>query len=279
MTTPLPPALQSLLEGRTREVVVTGASSARVERWAGESDATLYLKVGGEAGPDPIGDEIERLRWMSANGLPVPRIVAQIRDGDTVYLLTEALPGLDASVPRFAGAEASIIAALAAALRRLHAVPVRDCPFTHSAAARVEEAARRVAAGFVDPVEFDEGRGTRDPCELLDVLIASHARLVARRAAGAIEAEGRVFTHGDYCLPNIILREPVATASGMLVLSGFIDVGRAGVADPYQDLALGARSIAYNLGAQWVPAFLTAYGLERVDRERIEFYTLRDEFF
>src|SRR5690349_13237746 len=129
MTTPLPAALQPLLDGRTREVVVTGASSARVERWVGGSDATLYLKTGSEDGPDPIGDEIERLRWMAASGLPVPPIVEQASDGDTWYLLTEALPGLDASVTRAAGAEASVVAALAAALRRLHAVPVRDCPF------------------------------------------------------------------------------------------------------------------------------------------------------
>ena len=44
--------------------------------------------------------------------------------------------------------------------------------------------------------------------------------------------------HGDYCLPNIILKEHT--------VSGYIDVALAGVGDRYQDLALAVRSLAYN---------------------------------
>ena len=277
--TALPAALRPLLEGRTREVVSTGASAARVERWSGGRDGDLFLKYGSPTGPDPIGDEIARLRWMAVNALPVPRIVADLVVGDTAYMLTEGLPGLDASVPRADGSEPFTIRALAAALERLHATPVAGCPFVHSAAARVEEASRRVAAGFVEPLEFDEGRGTRDPAELLGVLIASHARLAARQTLGDVAPEGRVFTHGDYCLPNVILRDAPRGPRDSRMLSGFIDVGRAGVADPYQDLALATRSIARNLGARWVPVFFAEYGIHAVDAERIEFYTLLDEFF
>ncbi len=51
------------------------------------------------------------------------------------------------------------------------------------------------------------------------------------------------------------------------------------MADRYQDLALAARSIAYNFGAEWIKPFLDAYGLTEIDPAKIAFYKLLDEFF
>jgi aminoglycoside phosphotransferase len=80
-----------------------------------------------------------------------------------------------------------------------------------------------------------------------------------------------IFTHGDYCLPNIIIHEGK--------LNGFIDWGRAGIADKYQDIALVVRSIIRNFGKKYTNMFLDEYGLVQFDRARIEYYQLLDEFF
>jgi aminoglycoside 3'-phosphotransferase-2 len=50
------------------------------------------------------------------------------------------------------------------------------------------------------------------------------------------------FTHGDACLPNFL------THGGLL--TGVIDLGRAGVGHPAQDWALALRSLYDNFGVE-----------------------------
>jgi kanamycin kinase/aminoglycoside 3'-phosphotransferase-2 len=72
-------------------------------------------------------------------------------------------------------------------------------------------------------------------------------------------------------LPNIIIN-----GTG---ISGFIDWGRAGISDPYQDIALAIRSLRFNWGDEYVKSMVKAYGIDEPDWEKVEFYILLDEFF
>ena len=243
----------------------------------------LFLKAGPVGGAHPVEDEIVRLEWMASRGLPVPRIVDHAVQDGVQYLVTEALPGQDASVYRGGGGPRAVVAALATALKRLHATPIADCPFSHDASSRVREASERVRAGYVDSPELEPGRARLAAEAMLERLVRAHDALATAHRGGEWPTAERVFTHGDYCLPNVILhdeRPPRDPRDGLLTpgVSGFIDCGRAGVGDPYEDLALCARSITRNLGSAWVPTFFTDYGVHRVDRERLAFYTLLDDF-
>jgi kanamycin kinase len=63
------------------------------------------------------------------------------------------------------------------------------------------------------------------------------------------------FGHGDYCLPNVLVRR------GAVV--GVIDWSRGGYADRRFDLATGLFNLRYNLGdAAYLTTFLRAYGYE-----------------
>jgi aminoglycoside 3'-phosphotransferase-2 len=79
-------------------------------------------------------------------------------------------------------------------------------------------------------------------------------------------------THGDASLPNFIW----SPSSG----GGLIDLGRFGLADPYQDLALFLRSAARNHPEVDAPKLLKArYPLAAIDADRCAFYRLLDELF
>ena len=56
-------------------------------------------------------------------------------------------------------------------------------------------------------------------------------------------------------------------------------MGRGGVADKYQDIALAVRNIQDNFNPKMVDIFYKAYGLDKPNKNKIAFYTLLDEFF
>lgn len=63
------------------------------------------------------------------------------------------------------------------------------------------------------------------------------------------------------------------------VVTGVIDWGRAGVSDRYRDLAIASRSIGQNFGPEYERLFFEAYGIAKVEEDKVRFYRLLDEFF
>jgi len=158
-----------------------------------------------------LAGEAERLAWMGARGLPVPAVEALIEHDGRVFVLLAAVEGFNAA--ECAQPASAIVETLAAGLRLLHGIDARACPFDAGIAAEIEHACRRLAAGLVDERDFDAAHaGGRPP-----TCSTSWSR--TRPAS-----EDLVLTHGDYCLPNVILRGPTLGNPG---LAGFVDVGRA----------------------------------------------------
>ena len=170
-----------------------------------------------------------------------------------------ALPGRDlASSSELAPQQ--LVELLADALRGLHVLPVAACPFDQRLASRLQAAQARVEAGLVDADDFDDER-----------LGQSAQQVFAELCSTRPDHEDLVVSHGDACLPNLMAVEGR--------FSGFIDCGRLGVADRYQDLALAARSLVHNFGDTcWVAPLFRRYGVV-ADERRLAFYRLLDEFF
>ncbi len=253
-----PPSLRDRLSGYRCERDRLGQSASTVFLLEAEGRPRLVLKHE-EAGPfGELPDEAVRLEWLAAEGVPCPRVIAEYVHAGRHWLLMEAVEGVD--LASSTQAPARRIAILAEALRRVHRLDPTRCPFDHRLDSRIAAAKTRLDAGLVDETDFDEERLGRTATDLF-------GEIQARRPKG----ERLVVTHGDACLPNIIAR-----GDGF---AGFIDCSRLGVADLNQDIALACRSIAYNLGEDWVRPFLDLYGLPNPDPEKLFYYCLLDEFF
>jgi kanamycin kinase/aminoglycoside 3'-phosphotransferase-2 len=85
-------------------------------------------------------------------------------------------------------------------------------------------------------------------------------------------------THGNWCLPNVVLDPETARVTGLL------DTGRVGRADRYPDLALMSRSLRSGelnpqYGNELADHYLTRCGHDAADEDKLGFYALVDEFF
>jgi aminoglycoside phosphotransferase len=262
-----PPAVivARLLPHHTFECITLGESGAGVWRCTTAGSSPLYLKAAPLSAGLQLDQEAERLRWMKEQDLPVPAVSSYGHVAGTEFLLLEEVPGRPASDPEWMSCLPEVVAALGVGLALLHQMSTVGCPFDQRIARQIDAARRRVAAGRVREDDFDAIRAGRRATHLLDELLAT-------RPAD----EDLVFTHGDFCLPNIILDRG---ATGQVQIAGLIDCGRAGIADRHQDLALAVRSIVHNFGDACVRPFLEAYGLPQPNEEKLRFYTLLDEFF
>lgn len=213
---------------------------------------SMVLKIG----RDLVAEE-RRLRWLKGR-LLVPDVVAIAGQDGTDYLLMTKLPGRDGSDDRVHRDGKPFIELLAEALRTVHGTPIADCPFSATIDDLLDIAERRVSDGTLTADDFPPHYFGRSPRELLRAL---HELRPGDR--------GAVLTHGDASLPNVLFHRGQ--------VSGFIDLGLAGISDPYRDLALAARSLTRNMGGKWIHPFLQAYGAP-MDEPRLEFFILLDVF-
>lgn len=246
------------------EPVTLGCSGAEVLR---SPDGAQHAKrVHGTAAIADLLAERDRQEWLAKIGVPAPRVVDWVASDDGATLVSTTVPGIPASSVTGAQADRAM-RSIGAMLADLHAITL-PCPFDRRLAVTVALARETVASGKFDLGDVDQPRVGRTPASLLAEL--------ERRAAG--RTEDVVLCHGDASLPNLFL-DPVTGEP-----TGFVDVGRLGLADRYLDLGLVLRSMDDERNPGYhhrrLTAFWEGYGsTAAVDDDAVELYQLLDEFF
>ncbi len=256
-----PPSLLSLVQGYEWARDTVGESGDEVFRlYRPKDDADLYLKHGKAACAVDLAGEMVRLRWLGSR-ITVPEVRHFIASADEAWLLMTALPGRTAYqvLETCPAGRPALIGALATYLQQLHAIPVESCPFNSDHRLRLVEARWRLDAGLVDEGGFDTARRRRTAQEVWDEMTGLLPSM-----------EDRVVTHGDFSLDNIIVD------NGAVV--GCIDVGRAGIADRYQDIAILWNCLG-DFGPDAQDQLFAAYGIDEPDAKRIQFHLLLDQLF
>jgi len=207
--------------------------------------------------------ERDRTIWLSKRGFPTASVLDWDESATGAYLITSTVPGVSADQ---LDADALLLAwpSIIDTVRRLHDLPTDQCPFRAGlsnlmARAREIVAADRVHTEFLPP----QLRDTPAVTILADIESELSNRI-------AVEEATLVVCHGDLCLPNILIH-PVTHH-----VSGLIDVGRLGRADPHVDIAV----LLSNARGTWSDeasarradrAFAQGYG-HPLDEDRLQFY-------
>ena len=243
-----------------------GRSSAGVYRcFRSPADKTFYLKI------SPANNDIRLehglLCWLSGK-LPVPIIEYWGEQDGLAYLLTTEIQGCMAcNCPEDTVVQPieDTVRLLAHGLLMLQAVDITYCPFDNTLGNKLAWALSNIQNGLVDMGNWEESNDFETPMALYTWLLENKP------------AEEVCFTHGDYCLPNVFTNGTAVT--------GFIDMGRGGIADKWQDISLCVRSLGYNLRNvaeaeknQYINLLFSVLGIEP-DWEKIDYYILLDELF
>lgn len=210
------------------------------------------------------------MNWLEGK-VPVPKIICYHTENGKNYLLMSKISGKMSCDDEFMKNPKQLVFVLADAIKTLWNVDISDCPIKNDLSTVLKAAEYRVEHGLVDvddaePETFCKG-GFKDPQQLLGWLYDNRPE------------EDFVLSHGDFCLPNIFINDDG--------FSGFVDIGRMGVADRYQDIALCYRSLKHNFSGKFggksyggfdEEMFFDALGVEP-DFEKIRYYILLDELF
>jgi aminoglycoside phosphotransferase len=259
----LPPKLIQLTSGYKFVPVTIGHSVATVYKLEHPEKLALFLKVQPGSKFESLELDVRKLEWLHERGILVPEVLLYLEENAIEYLLTSAIPGRDASSPWEKSEIPVVLEILAENLKQLHALEIHDCPFSQKLDVKIDQAKLRMLENLVNETDFDDVRLGKTAQEVFQELLDKRPTV-----------EDLVFTHGDYCLPNIMIYN--------LEFAGFIDLGRAGIADRYQDLALITRSLESDFNPQlngWSKYFLERYGILQPEESKLEFYRLLDEFF
>lgn len=207
--------------------------------------------------------EIDAITWLNQNNHCVPRSVAHEMTQTKGYLLMTMMEGkmaIDSNLIK--DDPEGVIRALANGLKYLWRIPIDKCPLDMRINHKLDIAKSRILNHKVDMSDWDEAIIKNRFTDLN----ALYQYLIANK-----KEEDLVFSHGDYCLPNVFIEDGE--------IKGFIDLGLAGVADRHVDIALCLRSIKFNFNTdRYNDLFISLLDIE-VDFEKIDYYLLLDELF
>lgn len=250
----LPKDLKKILGSMKYEEDKEGKSKARVIHFYDDKN-DLFLKI--EGINDEVIREYENYQWLQGK-LPVPKVICRTIVDNKSYMLIERAKGKMLEEEDYRNNPERLVTLAAKGLKLLQEVPISNCPCDSTINKKLVLARIRIEEGLVGRIDRNiYTKGLNTPQEVLKYLISNKPR------------EELVFTHGDYCFNNYF--------TDGTDITGFIDMGRGGIGDMYQDIALCVRELM-DFEPKYTDMLMKELGI-KPDLEKIKYYILLDELF
>ncbi|MBQ9744097.1 MAG: aminoglycoside 3'-phosphotransferase [Clostridia bacterium] len=202
----------------------------------------FYLKT---AKKGTLSREAEMSEYFYKKGFSqgVASYVSLERD----WLLTRKVAGEDCTHSAYLSNPCRLADLMGEMLRQLHSIDASDCPVQDRVREYIGLAEANYSTGNYDRSAFPDSFGYKN---------AEEAYKVFNEGKHLLKSDTLI--HGDYCLPNIMLKD--------WSFSGFIDTGNGGIGDRHIDLFWGCWTLWFNLKTnKYRDRFLDAYGRDKVD--------------
>ena len=243
----LPNNLPKELISRFSECEVYDSSSSPEARvYFVDCDGGYFVKVGR---PGSLKKEAAMTDYYHRLGLSAE--VVSFKSRETDVFVTKKLLGHDLTSREYLDSPKKMAENMGIYLRELHELRAKDCPIENRTADYLSTFEEGYKIGRFDPSYIDVRLNLHD-AEPAREYVIEHSHLLKSEA----------LIHGDFCLPNVIFDGDR--------LSGYIDLGGAGIGDRHIDLFWGAWTLNFNLGTEdYRDTFFAAYGKELVDEEKL----------
>lgn len=236
-----PEQLHELLEGAK---LFDSSCSPEARVWLVDKQDGFFIK---SSAAGTLQKEAAMTEFFHRKGLG-PEVLMYIQQ-DQDWLVTRRIPGEDCL--SYLENAKSLCDTTAELLRQLHDTDPTGCPINRTEN-YIATAKENFHLGQYDRSLFPDNWGYASAEETFQVVCD---------AAPILKQDTLI--HGDYCLPNIILKDGS--------FSGFIDLGSGGLGDRHIDLFWGVWSLGFNLKTnKWKNRFLDAYGRDRIQPELLD---------
>ena len=259
----LPAQIKALTENKTYKIENIGMSGSTVLTFD-----DMVLKI--EKQSEGFDKMMNMMKWLE-DKIPVPKVICNENADGMSYLLMSKIAGKMSCDEYYLEHPQELLQILAEALEMLWSVDISDCPNVRDLDEELKEAAYRVENNLVDieraePDTFGES-GFKSPAHLLGWLCENRPE------------NEPVLSHGDFCLPNVFIKDGK--------ISGFIDLGDTGIGDKWRDIALVYRSLKHNFDGTFGGKVYEDFDPDMLfdklkiepNWEKLRYYILLDELF
>lgn len=220
-----------------------------------EKDSGYYLK---KSPLHTLEKEATMTRFFGEKGLSAK--VLEYLSFDFDWLLTSKIDGEDCTHAQYIRDPKRLCDTIASLLRQLHDSNFINCPIKNRTKDYLEGAFNNYKNGLYDNSYFYNGVGFKTKDDAWKFI---------ERSAHLLKSD--VILHGDYCLPNIMLKD--------WKFSGFIDVGGGGIGDRHIDLFWGAWTLNFNLKTDvYRERFFDCYGKDKIDTDILKLVSVIEAF-